>query len=286
MSLRTSRGISKSTQRMPLIFSRIFFLVVLIGLGAFFLRQEARFSASGLSVWFFDVGQGDAILIQTPHGHQVLVDGGPDQSILSKLGSAMLPWDRTMDRAIVTHNDADHTTGFRAVTETYQVDQVMVAEDLSWREGEIFLRAGDRFVVDGVLFEVLWPTAEALADRSLSDNEQSLVLWVTYQETSLLLTGDIEALQEAQILWPDVDVLKVAHHGSASSSSLDFLRALQPEEAVISCGRENPYGHPHPVILDRLTQVGAKILRTDLDGDILLFVDEQESEIVSSPLPF
>lgn len=284
MSIRTSRG--KSLHKHSPFFLWGVWLLISVVLGFSLFWQEALFASSDLSVWFFDVGQGDAMLIKTPHGHQVLVDGGRDQTIVSKLGSVLLPWDRTIDRVIATHNDADHVTGLRTVTETYAILQMMAAEDLSWAEGEMLLQAGDRFTIDDVLFEVLWPTREALEDHTLSDNEQSLVLLITYGETSLLLTGDLEALQEAEISWTDVDVLKVAHHGSASSSSLDFLRAVQAEEAVISCGRENPYGHPHPVILDRLAQVGAHILRTDQDGDIVLIADDQEPEIFSSPLPF
>ena len=226
------------------------------------------------------------MLIKTPHGHQVLIDGGPDQTILSKLGETLLPWDRTIDRMIATHNDADHVTGLRAVADVYAIEQMMTTEDMDWIEGETLLRQGDQFIFDEVMFEVLWPTQKALSDRSLSDNEQSLVLRVTYKETSLLLMGDLETQEEVQGEWVDVDVLKVAHHGSASSSSLDFLQTVQAETAVISCGRENSYGHPHPVILDRLAQVGAQVLRTDQDGDILLLADEEEPEVFFSPLPF
>jgi len=286
MSLRTSRRQSKRFLRHSTFFQQILFLGVIALLGFWLFWAEAYPSEASLRVWFFDVGQGDAVLIETPHGQQILIDGGPDQTILSKLGETMLPWDRTIDRVMATHNDADHVTGLRAVTENYDVEQIITVEDLPWAEGETLVKKGDQFVIDDVVFEVLWPTQEALQDRSLSDNEQSLVLLVTYKETSLLLMGDLETPEEEQCEWPNVDVLKVAHHGSASSSSLDFLSDVQAKVAVISCGADNPYGHPHPVILDRLARVNTHMFRTDQDGDILLKATDGEPEIFASPLPF
>ncbi|HBK33571.1 TPA: hypothetical protein DEP34_05090 [Candidatus Uhrbacteria bacterium] len=286
MKVRTSRGQQKKRLHHHTFFQQIVFFCAMILLGGWLFWNGASLSEASLQVWFFDVGQGDAVLIKTPHGHQVLVDGGPDQTILSKLGSVLLPWDRTIDVVIATHNDADHVTGLRTLAHAYAVEQVMAAEDMDWEVGETLLQQGDRFVFDEVVFEVLWPTQEAFDDRSISDNEQSLVLLVTYEETTILLTGDLESAQEAQQEWPDVDVLKVAHHGSASSSSLDFLFDVRAETAVISCGKGNPYGHPHPVVLDRLEQAETRVLRTDQDGDVLLLADGGEPEVFFSPLPF
>ena len=282
------------------ILLRLFIAVIIlfvIAYSALFARMETQ----GLKVWFFDVGQGDAIFIETPNGQQILVDGGPNNSILQKLSSVMWPWDHTIDAIVVTHPDADHITGLVSVLERYQVKTVY---ETGVRGGTTMIQAFDRAIVeeqsqnnfvregqsynwDGVQVFVRWPTEEAVKIQK-DRNNTSIVLELVYGDTSILLTGDAEETIEEEIGFSvgDIDVLKVGHHGSKTSTSVQFLKAISPEVAVIPVGADNSYGHPHPIILERLKQVGASILRTDLDGDILLVSDSENYHVSPAFLPF
>jgi competence protein ComEC len=240
-----------------------------------------------LHVWFLDVGQGDAVLIQTPDGTQVLVDGGPSPSALfGQLGEVLPFWDRSLDLVVLTHPDSDHMAGLIPLLERYRVTTVVdsvaanepganawlaavgeagVARQVAARGME--LRAGS------ALMTVLHPAADpALIDAG---NDDSIVLRLQYGATSALFTGDAEAGAEGAMVSSlpllKADVLKVAHHGSASGTSARFVAAVAPQLAVISVGAENRFGHPAPEVLDRLR--GAKVLRTDQRGRIELESD-------------
>ncbi len=261
-----------------------------------------RLDDQTMQIWFFDVGQGDATFIVTPNGKQILVDAGPNKGVLSKLGQIMPFWDRSIDAIVLTHPDADHITGFAQVLERYEVHSVIesgqeattsIAREVDQAiENENahhnLVSAGDSFVFDEVLFEVIWPNAleegEVVKDR----NEQSVVLRVTYGETTVLLTGDIEESTELQILddLRPVDVLKAGHHGSVTSSSPEFISVTHPRDTIISCGIDNRYGHPHPIVIERIEGVESEIWRTDTDGDILLSSDGGEPTLRAAPLMF
>ncbi len=252
--------------------------------------------SAALKVWFLDVGQGDAILVETPGGEQVLIDGGPSRKVLQKLGGILWPWDRTIEAMVLTHPDADHVTGLAAVAEYYDVGVLYEsgrrgsagADGVLDRlvETQVPVRAGNTFTVGGVQFDVLWPVADpATYDES---NDASVVLLLTYGETSVLLTGDIEAEGErafARTLGA-VDVLKVGHHGSTSSTDPALLAAARPRYAVIPVGRENRYGHPTDLVLSRLASFGVRVFRTDRDRDVLLVSDGSEPALSAHPLPF
>lgn len=235
----------------------------------------------GLRVDFLDVGQGDAILIRTPTRQNILVDGGPDDQVLTELGKVLPLWDREINLVVATHLDADHITGLLAVLQRYQVDEVLtlpinsattIATALQQALFSIptvnYADATDDYQWGGVVWDTLWPLAGT--DTSTGNNN-SIVAQLRYQETKLLLTGDIEKTTETSLrqLYPDLltSILKVAHHGSKSSSGADWLAAVQPRVAVISVGR-NSYGHPHPDTLMRLQAISAVVYRTDQDGTI------------------
>ncbi len=225
-----------------------------------------------LHVVFLDVGEGDAIFIQTPSGRQVLVDGGPSEAVLlSQLGRQMPFWDRTLDVMVLTHPDSDHVTGLVPVLERYQVDTVIFRE--MEQESEVYeywLRlleaegatvyqgeAGLRMTLDeGLEMVVLHPGAELVGGRAGSANNNSVVTRLTYGQVSVLLTGDIEAVVEHQLVAEGATlastVLKVAHHGSCSSTTQEFLEAVNPEVVVISVGADNDFGHPCAEVLERL----------------------------------
>ncbi|MBI4426776.1 MAG: MBL fold metallo-hydrolase [Candidatus Kerfeldbacteria bacterium] len=240
-----------------------------------------------------DVGQGDAILLQTPDGSDVLVDGGPDGRVVERLSEYLPPSDRTLELVVLTHPDADHVGGLPAVAEHFKIERVLETAvrsdslaDRSWEAAIDAQRAqrleaigNYRLDVGGVALKVLWPPTAVAADAKLR-NDTSVVLHVQYGETDVLLTGDISADVEQRLVLtgtlPDVEVLKVPHHGSISSSSEEFLDALKPAAAVISVGQDNRYGHPHPVVLRRYNKRGAKMLRTDEDGDVVMTSDGQK----------
>ncbi len=275
---------------------RVFLVSVafaLIGLG---LQRLSLGPAAPLKIWFLDVGQGDAILVETPGGEQVLIDGGPSRKVVQKLGGILWPWDRTIEAMVLTHPDADHVTGLAAVAETYAVGTLYESGRRGNAGGDrrldeevdrqVRVRAGDSFDVGGVHFDVLWPNADPASYES--NNDASVVLRLTYGETSVLLTGDLEAAGErvvAETVGP-ADVLKLGHHGSRTSTTPELLSAVRPRQAVIEVGEGNEYGHPTDLILARLAERGISVLRTDQNGDGLLTSDGGEPALVPHPLPF
>ena len=250
-----------------------------------------------LHVEFLDVGQGDAILITTPQGQQVLVDGGPSPTALfSALGQSMPFWDHSIDLAISTHADGDHITGLVGLLQRYEVggwiDNGYEGSDPLLRECLDRLReqsiqrhlavAGERIALgDGIFLDVVHPRRRGASPETGSSNSNSVVLLLKHGTSSFLFTGDIEAETEQALVQSArelrADVLKVAHHGSASSTTQEFLGAVDPSFAVISVGPDNRSGHPAPETLERLTGMrNLLLLRTDLQGSVEFVSDGQE----------
>jgi competence protein ComEC len=251
-----------------------------------------------LHVTMLDVGQGDAIFVVTPSGRQVLVDGGPSESVLLRhLGRHMPFWDRTLDMVILTHPDLDHLTGLLTVLERYQVATVVFREvgakspeygrwlDLVVAEGaEVYSgEVGLGIVLDGDLeVSVLHPGAEMSGGASATHNNASIVLRLRYGALSFLLPGDIEATVERDLIEGGAPlastVLKAAHHGSCTSTTEGFLEAVAPDLVVISVG-ENDFGHPCEGVLDRLRAYeqssGSElpVYRTDEHGTVEVLTD-------------
>ncbi|HIC88074.1 MAG TPA: DNA internalization-related competence protein ComEC/Rec2 [Anaerolineae bacterium] len=259
--------------------------VVLIWLAAFQM-PDGR-----LHLYFLDVGQGDAILIETPSGHQILVDGGPSPTALVNDLSEVMPfWDHHIDLVIPTHADGDHMDGLIPLFDRYQVGQVLEGEQMlvapeaaPWREAVVAAgvpvsltwRGMHILTGDNVELSVLNPPFEPLLGTRSDDNNNSIVLKVDYGRFSALLTADAEMDAERDMmaagLLLQAQVLKVGHHGSRYSTGATFLKAVAPQVAVISVGADNRFGHPHPDLLDRLS--GMMILRTDQHGTIELTSD-------------
>ena len=262
------------------------------------LGQLSATRADGmLHVHVLDVGQGDAILVVTPQGRQALIDGGPDPRVaLVELGRRLPPGDRSLDLVLVTHLDSDHAGGLIGVLDRYDADIVMrgsISSEsalfhqwesaLDQREHRVVqVQAGHRIQLDsGVVMEVLHPSAGKIPSRiDRNANNLSVVARVTYGEVSFLLTGDVE--QDVEQYLVDTlgaglrsHVLKVAHHGSRSSTSASFLRTVSPESAVISAGSENRYGHPHTDVIARLgTMIGDhSVFITARDGTVEYVTD-------------
>ena len=250
-----------------------------------------------LEVVFFDVGQGDSIFIETPKKQQILIDGGPGSAILEKLGTEMPFYDNTLDLIILTHPEKDHLTGLISVLKRYKVENILwtgVKRDtLEFKEWERKIleekasikiaQAGQKIFAAKAVLEILYPF-ENLAGQEFKDsNETSIVSRLVFGENSFLFTGDIRKSEEKALLEQranlDSDVLKVAHHGSKTSNSKEFIEKVSPEIAVISLGKENSYGHPHQEVLDILEDYGIKILRTDQHGNIKIISDGKKLTI-------
>jgi competence protein ComEC len=243
---------------------------------------------------FLDVGEGDAILIQKG-SQQILVDGGPSpQAIALALGKEMPFWDRTIDLVILTHPHADHITGLVEVLHRYRVKQVL-STDLEYESpiydewlrllkeediGYTLAQAGQQIDFGSdVKLQVLNPQTPILTGTESDIDNNSIVLRLETGEVSFLLTADIMREAEFELVARRANltstVLKVAHHGSATSTTKEFLAVVNPRLAVISVGKENPFGHPSSEVIDRLKEnLGQEnIYRTDEDGTIEFITD-------------
>jgi competence protein ComEC len=246
-----------------------------------------------LQVVFLDVGQGDSILIQKGT-KQILIDGGPNgKKELAKLGKYLPYFDHEIDIVIATHPDRDHIGGLVDVARNFKIGKVVATKAekdtavfKEWKnildfENVETLEAlqGDEFFFGGAKMEVFFPGSSI--DASAGDaNNKSVVARLDAAGTSFLFTGDVESLAEREILAGgeniDVDVLKIAHHGSKHSSSDEFLDATSPREAVISVGADNSYGHPADETLNKLKARNVAVFRTDEAGDVVYICSNGE----------
>ncbi len=238
-----------------------------------------------LTANFIDVGQGDSILIDLSET-EVLIDGGEKSpGVIDYLKKYV---DGPLEVMVATHPHSDHIGGLPAVLSAFQVQQIRYNGDHSdsniyaefmtgvQSEGaEVHVgKRGDRITTGDLTFILLNPTT-----LSGTVNNNSIVLNLSYGKVDFLFTGDAEKEAEAAILLaadipvPDVDILKVGHHGSRTASSKDFLASTRPEIAVYMAGVGNRYGHPHQETLAALAQIGAKVYGTDINGTIIVSTD-------------
>ncbi len=268
----------------------------------------ARHRPVGLQVYFFDIGQGDGFLIHTADGFDVLVDGGPTDTIVEKLGRTLPFWDQEIELVILTHPHADHVAGLISVLRRFKVDRVLTTgvlhttnEYIEWlkeikkqgipmdiaKAGQVWTlgRDGQADLAMGRL-EILYPLenfeGKRVKEGKIGEggglNDSSIVAKLIYGTTSFLLTGDATKQTEDELIniyGPTLksDVLKVGHHGSKYSTTSEFLNAVQPKYAVIQVGAKNRYGHPTFSTLWRLTQQGVNVFRNDKDGDVVFESD-------------
>ena len=263
-------------------------LLVNIVLG-YALAQAGR--GKLLTVAFLDIGQGDAIFIESPGGAQILIDGGPDRAVLAALGSMMPVYDRSIDLVLATHPDADHIGGLPDVLELFDVNAIVenggsseTATFGAWqRAGDAEPGASQIGALRGMAIALDKETRLTILfpDRDIStaeSNDGSIVARLDYGATSFLFTGDAPQSVEKYLVRLDaasldVDVLKAGHHGSKTSTSAEFLAATTPEYAIISAGKDNRYGHPHQEVLAALAKAGIETLRTDELGTIVFESD-------------
>ncbi len=277
------------------------FTFLLLVATSFLFYQDLRNSSRRLTFAMLDVGQGDALFIESPTGTQILVDVGAPRKIMSRLARVMSPFDRSIDAIIITNPDLDHIGGFEDVLKNYKVGVVLESgtfndsktyqnleqEIKNKNIPDILAKRGMRLHIGGgAVIDILFPDR----DVSLwSSNDGSIIAKLSYGQTSVMLTGDSTSVTEKIILENSKQnlknnlastILKVGHHGSRTSTSNDFVKAVAPKYALISDGKDNNYGHPHPDTLSTLESFGAKIFRTDLLGTIIMKSDG-ENEVFS-----
>ena len=257
-------------------------------------QPESQAIAAGkLDFHFLDTGNSDCIFVMS-EDKNVLIDAGDndDETLivdyLKGLGV------NKIDYLINTHPDADHSGGLDAVVENFKIENVFVSNGSSdsktYRDfiyalsdkglsPSVPLKDSVYTLADGVTMQFYNTQAQG------SGNEVSLVTLITQGSNKFLLMGDAEKPQEADILdeMMDVDVLKVGHHGSNSSSSMEFLEVVKPEYGIITCGKGNSYGHPHQEVLERLKQIGSAIYRSDEQGTIICSSDGKNLQFSNEP---
>ncbi len=251
-------------------------------------------SGDGLAVAFLDVGQGDAIFIKAPNGNQILIDGGPNNAVLRELSKIMPFYDRSIDMIIETHPDSDHINGIVEILRRYNVWLIMEpgveSDNSAYQEikkiiqekniKDVFARRGMKINLgEGVYMDILFPDRDV---AGMETNTASITAKLVYGNNCFLFTGDSPKAIEQYLVsvYGDppagglkCDVLKIAHHGSKTSTSESFLGYVNPEYAVISVGKDNKYGHPNQEVLDLLKQFEIPILRTDESGTIKIKSD-------------
>lgn len=277
------------TKSILFILAVLFFLNILAWIVVFNLRES-----SSLEVIFFDVGQGDAIFIITPQKHQILIDGGPDSSVLEKLAETLPFWDRSIDLVILTHPEHDHMAGLIEVLKQYEVENILwtgvVRETIEYKEwlkviqkegAEINIaKAGQKIRAGKVEIDILHPFEDLKDIEVKNSNDTSIISRLVFKENSFLFTGDATKSAERKLIdyceqkdcILDSDILKVGHHGSKTSTSDEFLENVLPKIAVIQVGK-NKYGHPTFEVLERLAKFGIRVLRTDELGSIKIISD-------------
>jgi len=297
-SSRLTSGIKKVAKGIPkprLGFSMKWLILPLLVVAILVWAVALTTPDDKLHVNFLDVGQGDAILIQTPNGQNILIDGGPDfQKINLELSEKLPFWDRTIDLVVCTQPQADHVTGLLEVLQRYEVKQVLepgvsynssVYQEwlnvVEYKGIEYNLaRAGQEIDLgNGIEMQVLNPQEGLFEETSHDVDNNGVVLRLTWGKVSFLFTADIREEAEFELIGQRANlrstVLKVAHHGSETSTTSQFLAAVAPEVAVISVGADNPFGHPGPEVMERLIgRLGEdNVYRTDEDGTIEFITD-------------
>lgn len=261
-------------------------VILMLTAGALFYHIFSYRAASDPEVLFLPVGQGDGELIRIGKIN-ILIDGGSGRTVLSVL-DGILGTGKRIDVIVVSHGDSDHIGSLAGVLASREVGVIVYSGMATPLLNEVFslaneknvpiltLRSGDRLVYASSSIDVLWPIRNT---EVFSRNDMSLVLAWRTRNACALFTGDISSQTEADLVKLyrdaiDCDVLKVAHHGSKYSSSINFLNTVSPVVSVIEVGK-NSYGHPTPETLARLAQAGSGIWRTDQDGLVRIIFKPQ-----------
>ena len=268
-----------------LIIGSIFYLLLL-------QVKNSFLSKNNLEVVFFDVGQGDAIFISTPNGSKILIDGGDSFEADYKVSKLIPFYSCHLDLIVLTHPHSDHIKSLYKVMQRCNVGSVMFNDvnftsndfsffkDIAKRFKVKNAYSGDRFVIDGVEFFILWPDKDYLKKSFADINDVSIVLLMSYQGSNFLFTGDatenvLEFVNNrlSDINFDgDIDVIKVPHHGSKYSLHKRFYSKIQSKNCVISVGENNKFGHPFEDVLNYFENTNCRVLRTDELGDVKFII--------------
>ena len=275
-----------------ILYKILLILGMAASLAAVFLFWQYWQAPKNLEVDFFDVGQGDAILIKAPAGQNILIDGGPDKTVIKRLGENLAWWDKRIDLMILTHPHDDHVTGLIDVLKRFEVGKILYTgvnhntpNYLAWlklaRDQKVPLTIIDKEQAinlgAGAKLEILYPDKSFLNKTVADLNQSSIVLKLIHGQNVFLLTGDAGLEVEKKLIDSGADlsaeVLKVGHHGSQYATSQEFLEKIKPRFAIIEAGEDNDYGHPNLRIIKRIERAGAEIYRTDDKGTIRMVSD-------------
>jgi competence protein ComEC len=267
-------------------------IVFLCVINFFSWQMLFYFKNDNLRVVFFDVGQGDSIFIRTPQKHHILIDGGPGNVVLEKLRRELPFFYNSIDLLILTHSHDDHVSGLIEVLERYDVKEIVSTGALGeatiskkWNKiinekGYREARAGQKIFTTDFYITTLYPVKSLKEEKVKDLNAISVISLFNFKEKyRFLFMGDVYDDQEKELLLYcegvnscddlAVDVLKIGHHGSKTSTSEVFLKKVMPKVAVIMVGADNRYGHPHYEVIERLEDFNINVMRTDRDGDIV-----------------
>ncbi len=268
----------------------IFVITLLLGV-AYSVESEGK-----LKVYFLDIGQGDAIYVRTPSGHDMLIDGGPSNMVLRRLAEVMPWYDKSIDVVIETHPDADHIGGLPHVFERYRVglfiepgiesknaidDEIRRILKEKGIESQIGRRGTRINFGDGSSFDILYPDKDVSSLKET--NDASIVGQIKYGSTSVMLTGDAPKSVESYLVRLDAEklesqILKAGHHGSKTSSGEEFIKMVNPEKIIISAGKNNRYKHPSEEVMALFASLNIPTLSTAVRGTLVFTSDGKTIE--------
>lgn len=269
------------------IYGKVIFICLIFLVLSIFLSLYINLESNNtLKVKFLDVGQGDAALIISPNGEKTLIDTGPNQITNQKIDSVLTIVSRKIDNFLLTHPDLDHVGGTKAAINNNFPENLLISTENKYEEyGMNLTKINNNKNVDigNVILEILSPKLNQTGDP----NHNSIVSQIVYGQFKFIFMGDADVEVERSLVSQGVfakndyiTILKVGHHGSDTASGEIFLKALKPRYCVISVGKNNRYGHPKQIVVDRLEKYCVEIYRTDEDGGIEFKTDGSRLKIL------
>jgi competence protein ComEC len=271
---------------------KLFIISLLVASVVYFYFSVNSWCYSGyFRLVVFNVGQGDSILLVTPKGQTILIDGGPDDSVLRELGRTLPMWLRKIDLVILTHAHDDHLFGLIEILNRYQVGKIIINESgynspivKAWQKliikNNLEIINSERGMIFNFDSNCFLKILEAQKNKLTDENNYSIVSEFSCLDRRVLLTGDASLKIEEDIISAGTDIrsdiLKISHHGSITGTSLKILELINPRLAIISVGTNNKFGHPKPDVLNYLSNLHINTLRTDKNGTLYLFANNKE----------
>ena len=257
----------------------VFFLCSLIYFQDFLFKKA-------LKVIFLDVGQGDSALIIAPEGSKTLIDAGPDMKTVGRIEDNINFFDKNLENIILTHQDLDHVGGFTQIVKAFNVKDLFVSNKYTEKidfNSKNYIKEGDFLKTGSIFIQTLSPNDKDLG----STNHTSIVNMIVYGKYRFIFMADSDKEKERSFISKGyfknsdyyVDILKLGHHGSDTSSSELFLKQIKPEYCIFSVGKGNVYGHPSKSVLDLANKYCLSIYRTDEDGSVSFITDGNDLKI-------